>query len=96
MLCLMPDTQIAPTGIAGDTTLGPYPRLNPAAVDRAKTRLGITEIGSLGTALGFSRMGFWRVRYGQFDISYSHVLRVAAQLGWTVDRCFDLPGDRRD
>lgn len=94
MLCLMPDTQIAPAEIAGDTTLGPYPRLTPAAVDRAKTRLGITELDSLGTALGFSRMGFWRARFGQFDIRYSHALRVARRIGWSIDRCFDLPEGR--
>lgn len=73
----------------GDTAKGPYPRLSPAAVERAKTRLGITELDSLGTALGFSRPGFWRVRRGLFDIRYSHALRIAGRLGWPVHEVFE-------
>lgn len=72
-----------------DTARGPYPRLSAAAVERAKTKLGITELDSLGTALGFSRPGFWRARQGLLDIRYSHALRIANRIGWPVSRVFE-------
>ena len=73
---------------------GPYPRLTPAAVERAKTKLGTSEINALGAKLGFSEMTFYRLRVGLFDIRYSDALRVAAELNWPVARCFDNLGGR--
>lgn len=88
ILCYMLDTQTRPEGLVDDTANGPYPRLTPTAVERAKTLLGITEIGELAEALGFSRMNFWRVRRGLYDIRYSHARRVADQLNMPLDQVF--------
>lgn len=88
----MLDTQTAdelPVGISGDTQLGSYPLLRGAAVERAKTKLGIEDLNTLAGALGFSRQSFWRVRRGEFDIPLSHSLRIARLLGWPLGRCFD-------
>lgn len=75
-----------------DARPGPYPRLTAAAVERAKTRLGISKLERLGDALGFSYAGFHRVRQGQLNIRYSHALRVARQIGWPLSKTFELPG----
>lgn len=85
----MLDTQARPEGIVGDTATGPYPRLSPAAIERAKTVTGISDIDSLGTELGFSRMNFWRARCGKHDIRYSHAKRIADQLGMPLDKVFE-------
>jgi hypothetical protein len=89
MLCLMLDTQTALEDVVSDTARGPYPRLSPAAVERAKTKLDVAELDTIATALGFSRMNFWRVRHGLFDIRYSHALRVAQLLDMPIDEVFD-------
>jgi len=85
----MLDTQMKPEGIAADTADGPFPRLTTAAIERAKGRLGVTDIESLGAALGFSRMNFWRVRRGLYDIRYSHAKRVADQCGLPLTETFE-------
>jgi len=72
-----------------DTATGPYPRLSTAAVERAKTRLNISDIDALGQELGFSRQSFWRVRRGQFDIRLSHALKVADRIGLPLHRVFE-------
>jgi hypothetical protein len=94
MLCLMLDTQTRPVSITNDASDGPYPRITDAAIERAKTRLGIDDTGTLGIALGFSRQSFWRLRRGQLDVRYSDVLRVADKLGWAPARVFEC--GRRD
>lgn len=100
MLSHMPaitaDGQRTQDSINTDGARGTFPRLTPAAVDRAMAKLGITTIAGLQTRLGFSDMTFWRVRQGLYDIPYSHALRIARQLGWPLGRCFDnLDGGRR-
>lgn len=72
-----------------DTADGPYPRFSPAAIERAKTVLGITDMDSIGDALGFSRMNFWRARCGKHDPRLSHARRIADQLGMSLDQVFD-------
>lgn len=74
-----------------DTPRGPFPRLNPAAVERAKTWLDITDIDALGKELGFSRQSFWRVRRGEYDIRLSHALTVAERLQIPLYQAFDIP-----
>jgi hypothetical protein len=86
----MLDTQTRPEDVVSDTDPGPYPRLTPAAVERAKVRLGIRDLKTLGTALGFNgRMTFYRARNGNYDIPYSHAQRIARQIGMTVEQAFD-------
>jgi hypothetical protein len=86
----MLDTQTVPGETVADTPTGPYPRLSPAAVERAKIQLGITDLATLGTALGFNgRMTFWRARRGEYDIPLSHASRLARQLGMPLDQLFD-------
>lgn len=72
-----------------DTARGPYPRLTPAAVERAKTVTGISDIDALGRELGFSRMTFWRARHGLYDIRLGHALRIARKIGWPLHRVFE-------
>ena len=68
----------------------PYPRLTPAAVERAKTRTGVTDIDALWQELGFSsRMTFWRARRGLYDIRLGHAQQIADKLGWPLTRVFD-------
>jgi hypothetical protein len=83
------DAHTAQESVVSDAARGPYPRLTPTAVERAKAKLGISDLDTLATALGFSSMGFYRARVGLFDIRYSHALRVAKQLGWPLARVFD-------
>jgi hypothetical protein len=83
------DTQTPTEGIMTDTDIGPYPRLTAAAVERAKTRLNISDIDALGQELGFSRQSFWRVRRGQYDIRLSHAWKVAERIGWPLHRVFE-------
>jgi hypothetical protein len=86
----MLDTQTRPEGVMADTASGPYPRLTPAAIERAKTVLGIADLTTLGAALGFNgRMTFYRARRGDYDISYAHAKRIADQLGMPLDQAFD-------
>jgi hypothetical protein len=90
MLCLMLDTQTRPETNAGDTAFGPFPRLSATAIERAKERLGISDLTSLGAALGFKgRMTFWRARRGDYDISYAHAQRIARQLGMPLNDVFE-------
>lgn len=89
----MLDTETEPEGIGADTPGGPYPRLGADAVERAKTRLGITDIGALGQHLGFSRMGFFRVRRGEQDVRLSHAFKIADQLDWPLDLIFERGTD---
>jgi hypothetical protein len=84
----MLDTQMAES-LTSDAGRGPYPRLTPAAVERAKDRLGINDLATLGAALGFSRQTFWRARGGDHDISYSHAKRIAKRLGMPLDEVFE-------
>lgn len=51
--------------------------------------LGTRNLGRLADELGFSRMNFWRVRHGLFDIRYSHAPRVAEWLGWPAECVFE-------
>lgn len=72
-----------------DTARGPYPRLTPAAVELAKTRLGITNLKRLGEALGFTgRMTFYRLRHGEYDISYAQALHIADLIGLPLNEVF--------
>jgi hypothetical protein len=89
IVCLMLDTQTKPEGITADTPEGPFPRFSSAAIERAQALLGISDLDSLGSALGFSRMNFWRARVGKHDIRYSHARRIADQLGMPLDEIFD-------
>jgi predicted transcriptional regulator len=82
----MLDTQ---EGIRTDTKRGAYPRLTPAAIERAKTVLNISDLDSLGEALGFSRPGFWRARHGHYDPRLSHARRIARQLGMPLNEVFE-------
>lgn len=73
-----------------DTANGPYPRLTDAAVERAKTRLGISELDALWKELGFSsRQSFWRARRGQYDIRLSHAWKVQHLISWPMHRIFE-------
>lgn len=85
---IMLDTK-EPEGVSTDTPGGPHPRLTSAAIERAKTSLGITDLDSIGAALGFSRMNFWRARRGDYDPRLSHARRIARQLGMPLDDVFD-------
>lgn len=90
MLCLMLDTQMAPEDVVSDTAPGPYPRLSAAAIERAKISLGISDLTSLGSALGFNgRMTFWRARRGDYDISYAHAQRIADLIGMPINDVFE-------
>jgi hypothetical protein len=94
MLRIVLDTEIAPQGITSDTATGPYMRLTPAAVERAKTKLGVDSVDDLWQELGFSsRMTFWRARRGLYDIRLSHALSVASLIGWPLSRVFKGPAD---
>jgi hypothetical protein len=90
---MMPDTLTQLDPITDDSFRGTYPRLSPAAIKRAKSLLGTRNLGRLADELGFSRMNFWRVRHGLFDIRYSHALRVAERLGWPVECVFEDGND---
>lgn len=87
----MLDTQIAPEGIKADAATGPYPRLLPAAVERAKALLGISDIDALGEQLGFSRQSFWRLRNGKHDVRLSRALEVAEAVDLPLHLTFDIP-----
>lgn len=87
----MLDTQIAPEVIVADTAIGPYPRLLPAAVEHAKTLLGISDIDALGEELGFSRQSFWRLRNGKHDVRLSQALKVAEAIDLPLHLTFDIP-----
>jgi DNA-binding XRE family transcriptional regulator len=84
MLGIVPDTQTLMT----DTAVGPYPQLTARAVERAKSRLGITDLEELASALGFSRQSFWRVRRGEYDIRLSHALTIANRIGLPLHKVF--------
>jgi hypothetical protein len=96
MLCHMPaitsDGKASAEAITTDGIRGDFPRLTPAAVDRAMTRLSVSTIAGLQVRLGFSDMTFWRVRRGMYDIPYSHALRISRLIGWPLSRCFDNVG----
>lgn len=82
-----------PQGVSTDTAPGPHPRFTTAAIERAKTSLGITDLDSIGAALGFSRMNFWRARRGDYDPRLSHARRIANQLDMPLDDVFDRGSD---
>jgi hypothetical protein len=83
------DRNCGERAVVRDVARGTYPRLSQAAVERAKSRLGISDLTSLAVALEFSQMNFWRVRVGTYDIRYSHALRVAKKLEWPLTRVFE-------
>lgn len=85
----MLDTQERGADISSDTTIGPYPRLTAAAVERAKSRLKISDLDALARTLGFSRQTFWRVRNGQYDVRLSEALRVSRQCGLPLHKTFE-------
>jgi hypothetical protein len=84
----MLDTQTAPEGVDMDTPQGPYPRPSAAAIERAKTLFGITDIEKLGAALGYSRAGWWRARVGLNDPRLSDARRIARRLQMPLDDVF--------
>jgi hypothetical protein len=84
----MLDTNESP-GVITDTIRGPHPRFTAAAIERAKTIFGITDLDSIGAALGFSRMNFWRARRGDYDPRLSHALRIAERLDMPLKVIFE-------
>lgn len=94
MLRIVLDTETPPQGIRNDAATGSYLQLTPAAVERAKTTLGVDNVDDLWQGLGFSsRMTFWRARRGQYDIRLSHALKVAETIGWPLSKVFQEAGD---
>lgn len=84
---IMPDTQVATIGIQEDTEH--RLRLTDAAIERAKRQLNIDGTDAVGEALGFSRMTFYRLRTGQYDIRLSRATAVAERIGWPINRVFE-------
>lgn len=77
-------------GITSDTASGPYMRLSAAAVEHAKTKLGVDGVDDLCRELGFtSRQTFWRARRGHYDVRLSHAYAIAERLSWPISRVFE-------
>lgn len=82
----MADTQVIERPITADTRRW---RLTADAVQRLMQVLDVTEIEELGTACGFSRQTFWRLRTGEYDIRMSEARRLADIAGWSLTRMFE-------
>jgi DNA-binding XRE family transcriptional regulator len=89
---IMPDTPAIGAGINIDAH---RVRITPAAVERAKTRLGVGQIDDLAERLGFSRQTFWRLRRGEYDIRMSEARATAALVGWPIERVFEPAATER-
>lgn len=90
----MLDTQEAEQPLRSDTHKRSYRQLTPAAIERAKNKLGVDNVDDLWQGLGFSsRMTFWRARRGQYDIRLSHALKVAETIGWPLSKVFQEADD---
>jgi hypothetical protein len=67
-------------------------RLTAAALEHAKSHLGVGSVDDLWQRLGFSsRMTFWRARRGLYDIRLSHALAIAELLDWRLSEVFEGP-----
>ncbi|MFC0504281.1 hypothetical protein [Micromonospora costi] len=84
----MADTQTLERGITTDARA--RWRLTDQALRRLKRVTGISSTDELGARLGFpSRMTWWRLRNGLYDIRMSEAQHLSDVAGWPISRMFE-------